>query len=437
MTDDTRHERFLGRAALRTVTADPRCFDCGRRSVRPGGGVEVRKRADGVVGFAGVFTCGKVWLCPVCNSKIAARRAIEIGVALAWAQREGLQVIWGSLTCRHTSASPLLQLLTIQKAAWRALVSSAPWRKANATQQVAHVEHSNACPWVCNFDHVCEGESSGCEFYCPRVYDTVQRKSAAGVLANGRVGYIRAAELTIGRNGYHPHFHPIILYRGAVVEAEAFAADCVEAWVAGVGSAGGDAIAEGGQRLRVVKGVEVFDALNGYVTKSTYNYAALGLEAVWSQSKNGRGRIKETASHWTLLVAIAQGLADEAGQWVELETALAGHRMITWSRGLRDFAGLNDEADDETVAAEDVGDSTDAVCVITAAGWVHLRDNPDALALVLNTLQAHGWAELRALLDFYGIEWATVEDLADTFDDANAGFARDQRDREYAAASSW
>lgn len=438
MTNDNRTARYVGRAALHKISDDPRCQECGRRSVLPGGNVELRKTEDGGVGFAGVFTCGKVWLCPVCNSKVMARRALEIGVALAWAQREGLQVIWGALTCRHIKTTPLTQLLSIQRGAWASMSRTKVWRSANATERVAHTTHGDSCPWECNFraDHIC-GPDAGCEYFCPKVYDTIQKTELDGTFSNGRVGYIKAAELTYGANGFHPHFHPIILYRGDAQEAEWFATDVVNEWVLGVEGQGGEALRDGGQSLKVVKGVEVFEALNGYVTKSTYNYGALALEAVWSQAKTGRGRAKSTASHWTLLAAIAQGLADEAGVWMQIEEAIAGHRMITWSRGLRDFAGLNDEKTDEDVAAEEVGTRDDTVGVITAAGWLVVKDEPLLLGLIMSTLDEHGWEKLCLLLDFYGVEWASVDDLADTDDRSNRGHASAGRDSEYAAQSSW
>lgn len=438
MTDNNRLARYKGRAALRNITENVRCFDCGRRSVLPGGNVELRRNSDGVAGFAGLFTCGKVWLCPVCNSKVMARRALEIGCALAWAHSQGLHVIWGSLTCRHTSQTALIESVSVQRAGWKALVSSHTWRTANATSRVAHLEHSDRCPWVCNFAdaHVC-GPDAGCEYACTRVYDTVQKMNSIGNPAGGRVGYIRAAELTIGANGFHPHFHPLILFRGTEQEAEWFAADVVSEWVLGVENSGGEAQRDGAQQLKVVSGAAVYEALTGYVTKSTYNYAGLALEAVWSQGKTGRGRVRGTVAHWTLLAAIEQGLSDEAGQWLELEEAMNGHRMITWSRGLRDFAGLNDEEDDATIAAKDIGSKDDAVIVITAAGWVGLRDNPVGLSMVLDVLSEHGWEKLGVLLDFLGIEWVTVDDLADVGDPVHREHANTGRDQEFADVSSF
>jgi len=435
MANNSRADRFTGRATLRSITSKTRCFDCGRRSVMAGGGVAVRQTSAGVVGFAGLSTCGAVWVCPVCNSKIMARRAIEIGVALAWAQREGLQTIWGALTCRHTIEDPLRQVVDLQRDSWRRVVGTRAWRSVNATVQTPHVLHGDSCVYVCSFDH--DKHDSGCEFVCPRSYDVVHKLGPDSRPVPGRVGYIRATELNIGSNGWHPHFHPIILYRGSVAAASSFADTVVTEWVDAVEHFGGEALKVGANGLRVLEGVEVFDALTGYVTKQTYDPKKLSIETVWSQGKTGRKRrFTETVSHWSLLHAIEQGLADQAGQWLELETAMDGVRMITWSRGLRSFAGLTgEEATDSSIASEEVGSRDDNVCVLSSQGWLQVRDRPDVLALILDSLETSGWSGLQALLDFHGIEYETPEDYRDQDSDFNSDFSASERERERATTS--
>lgn len=353
MTESSRANRYRGRAALRKVTTVQRCWHCGWT---PTGSAVAIRHADGVAGYAGVQTCGRVWLCPVCNSKIMARRALEVGAALTWAAVEGHTVLWGSLTCRHDADTPLGWLLDVQRSAWRHVVSSRLWRAGGH-----------------------------------------------------RLGYVRAAEITIGNNGWHPHFHPLIITRLQDAAARGHAAAILDRWVEGVHRAGGEAILDGGQQLKPVTGVELFDTLTGYVTKATYDYQKLALETVWSQGKYGRGRLRETVSHWSLLRAIEQGLADEAERWADLEEATHGHRMITWSRGLRALAGLGDEADDETVAAEEVGTVDDTVCFLTPDGWDQVRRSPGLMANILDVQEAYGWGVLSGLLDVHGIEYFTLE----------------------------
>jgi hypothetical protein len=396
LNQSTRAPRYAGRATLRTITGVTRCFDCGWETTTSAGIVSVRKTDDGVVGFAGLTTCGRVWLCPVCNAKVMARRAVEIGAALTWATVEGLLVGWGSLTLRHNRFTTLAGMIEIQQAAWRHVMQSRLWTKRSATA---------------TRDHVC---SQTCESSCERKRDTYDTGRP------GRVGYIRAAEVTQNfdaeGNGWHPHFHPIILWRGDQAGLQAFLDDVVTLWIEGVEKAGGEAGRHGAQQLRVLTGVEMYDALSGYVTKATYDPARLALETVWSQGKSGRGRIKGTRSHWELLAAmeleVGEGQEDPSALWLELEHATNGHRMITWSRGLRRFAGLADEKDDEEVAAEVVGDKTDTVAVITGQGWISVRDRPYVLALILDTLEGGTVDDLVAVLEENDVDWVTLDQVA-------------------------
>lgn len=381
MTNDTRTERFIARSALRAVTRDLRCFDCGYATVGDAVAVRLTERdKKPVAGFAGLASCGRIWTCPVCNAKVMAKRALEVGAGITWAIGQGMHILFGSLTVRHNASSDLQYLMNLQRDAWRIVVRSRFWLDANATDTIDH-------------------RHDGCADDCERKRDIV--------LSNrpGRVGYIRATEITIGRNGWHPHFHPLIVYRGTEQKAEQFAAKVVRAWVHAVESLGGEARIEGGQQLRRVSGVDVYDALSGYLVKSTYDGAALAFEATWSQGKSGRGRAHSTASHWTLLHDIRNGDYDACERWWQLEEATPGQRMLTWSRGLRAFAGIGDEKTDEAIADEELGSNDDDVCYLTPDGWQAVRGDAALLGAMLSTLEASGWTGLRALLDAYGVEY--------------------------------
>lgn len=358
MVEDNRRTRYAGRIALRSITTVERCGDCGRKSVTSGGLVGVRV-SEGRAGYAGLSTCGRVWLCPVCNSKIMARRSLEIAQALQYAHDHGYLVIWGSLTCWHNSASRLQGLLDVQRAGWRYVTQSRAWT------------------------------------------DT----------ATDRLGYIRASELTVGINGWHPHFHPLIVWKGTRRAAEAFSSVVEARWIRGIVRAGGIAKAGGAQQLEVLSPGEGFDRLASYVTKAVYQPSKLALEAVWSQSKTGRGRVKETVSHWVLLAAVQQGLADEAHLWWELEKATTGHRALTWSRKLRELVGIGAESTDEEVAAEERGALEDTVCFITPAGWRLMRDSAGLTSGALRALEVGGFASLQAFLVEAGVDWVTFDEL--------------------------
>lgn len=373
---DARLTRYIGRQALRGVTTQRECFDCGRLfRLNESEGVGLRV-ADGSAGFSGLVTCGRIWYCPVCNSKVMARRALEVGVSLAWATGEqGASVIFGSLTCWHDRDSFLHELIDVQRAAWRYVVNSREWRSFDVT------------------------------------------KTGNGT---GRVGYVRASELNVGQNGYHPHFHPLIFARGTERRLQDFAGTVVARWVRGVARAGGTAKTNGAQMLRVIRPEVAFTELGQYIAKQTYDHAVegLALEMVWSQGKTGRGRVKGTTSHWSILAQLATlepGTRDYrllAEQWAEIELAMHGHRMITWSRGLRSAAGLVEESLDEDVADEEHGTKEDTVAFITFDGWRRVSDSPQILTGILGALETGGWDACRYMLDRLGVEWSPVPEMS-------------------------
>lgn len=400
MDNDTRALRWRGRRALRNITSRERCFDCGRSTLNSGGGVAIRQDDEGRVGYAGLASCGSVWLCPVCNAKIMAKRAIDVGLALTWAHANGLLVIWGSLTQRHGVNDALSDLMGLEAKAWRRVTQSKMWKNENTVLTVPH-EHVGG-----------EHDRHGCPWDCKRQEDYVDTGRG------GRVGYIRAAEITVGYHGWHPHFHPLMFWRGSRASAEDFAGRVVAKWVESVVKLGGDALAVGGQQLEVLDPESYTAALGEYMTKSTY---ALAYEATWSQGKNGEGRKGKkraagTVSHWSLLAGIEEtGRTGEmiraAELWLELEGATKSARMLTWSRGLRTFVGLtHQEQKDEEIAAEEVGTVDDTVCFITAEGWRSIRDDAEIASGILSVLEEGGWPALRQYLDLAGVEWFTINE---------------------------
>ena len=59
---------------------------------------------------------------------------------------------------------------------------------------------------------------------------------------------------------------------------------------------------------------------------------------------------------------VIDGDPHETRLWHEFERASRGRRQMTWSKGLRDLLGLNDERTDESVAEDEIGDRSEALC---------------------------------------------------------------------------
>lgn len=170
--DEARRDRFrLQRTAARLVP-EQRVKNCLWSVASNASGVHVKRRKQDVqkggktIGtrwaarFSGLQTCGSVWACPVCSSKVSETRRRELNDALAAARQQGLSVFLLTLTFAHNRGEALADLLAAAKQAKADFHDSSAWR----------------------------------------------RLKKSGVL----VGTITATELTHGANGWHPHFHVLI-----------------------------------------------------------------------------------------------------------------------------------------------------------------------------------------------------------------------------------
>lgn len=143
--------------------------------------------------FAGLQTCGSVWLCPCCGRRISETRRGELNQLLAWAREQGLQPVMVTLTARHGIRDNLAGQLDAMKRAKQRLRQRREWRAIK--DQIA--------------------------------------------------GTVTATEVTVGGHGWHTHFHELVLVR-ADDEASAIAVmeNLGRAWRAcllGVGLSGGRA----------------------------------------------------------------------------------------------------------------------------------------------------------------------------------------------------
>ncbi len=162
--DTARQERH----ALRDQAADllgwERLCDCGRRRTQPG--VELWRGEGGGVHFRGLSTCGSIWTCPVCSTKIATNRAAEVSELAEAHETAGGSIYMLTLTVRHKASDGARTLRKLVAEAFQKLQNRRAWRSLKD------------------------------EF--------------------GIVGTVRALEVTHGRHGWHPHLHILIFTRRAV-----------------------------------------------------------------------------------------------------------------------------------------------------------------------------------------------------------------------------
>ena len=358
---DLRKRRYLGREVNWDYSRLPRCRDCGRVAITPGGSVAVRE-SGGVGGFAGLATCGSVWSCGVCNAKIMARRHLEIGAAVeVWLQRGG-QVAFGTQTLRHWQGHRLEDLWAALSKAWSKVTTGSSWLR-----------------------------------------DKKQ---------HGIVGWLRVVEVTFGENGWHVHIHSLLFLEGSTVatELDALKRSIFGRWSSALKALGLPSPLIGSQDLRLLDGA-ADEQLATYFTKAVHSAKRIGLELTASQNKRARG-VHQTHSVWKFLDDVIDlGDADALRHWHEFQRASKGRRQLTWSRGLRELLGLRIEKSDEDVAAEELGTKDNDLVLITAAGWrtvIACR----LMVPILETVERQGLAGVRGLLDVSGVEYELIGERA-------------------------
>ncbi len=359
-----RDHRYRRRGVLWDVSSLERVRDCGRVPVTASGSVTVRLR-NGVAGYAGLASCGSVWADPVCNAKVMARRAVEVGSAVSLWQAQGGAVAFGTFTMRHQSWQRLATLWAALAKAWHAVTGSAQWVKDQAAHDVE--------------------------------------------------GWLRIVEVTrTVRNGWHVHVHVLLFLGGKQTpdRVRRLHLRMFGRWSRKLVRLGL------GEPLLIAQDMHLVtnagdDALARYFTKVTDNARRIGLEVTQAQTKQSRGR-HGGRTPWAFLDDVEQlGTVDALEVWHEWEAASRNKKQMTWSGGLRRRIGLlAAEQSDEEIAATEHGSAADDLVLIDAAGWRALTADPVALAHLLTITERGGLSYLRAFLDLRGITYDVMGEAA-------------------------
>ena len=285
--------------------------------------------------WGGVETCASVWSCPVCSVRVRSDRARAIVALDEWARADGWQVSMWTGTIRHALGDDLSHLRRAMTDAWARVQRLTAWRS---------------------------------------------------MLASGAF-FVRALEVTHGRNGWHPHFHVLLV---SPVSVEQHAQQLGEDWraavtnVLGIGHApsvehGADwreiAAGEYVSKLDLAMGLELTDASDAKTTKGATSRKPSELlrdahaHAQAARAARARGDVALAAVH-------AHGQHADTKRFRAYEAAMVGARLHTATQGLLKFwQAVADEARDEV---------TDVVCTLPMPGELFdlLRDVPHGLATV-------------------------------------------------------
>jgi hypothetical protein len=324
-----------------------------------------------VAHYAGLATCGKIHICPVCGPKIRAVRADAMdGYGAAW-EGAGHALAMMTLTMRHYERQ---SLGTLRKGDRHGLVAA---------------QHD---AWILAF-----GDRAGKMW---------QRLMAD----HGIVGYVRAWEVTRGENGWHPHFHVLLWLERpwSADRAAAFEAAAFDRWSRALQRVGGYTVAEG-------RGLRVDTAAAGdsgvmarYLTKlqdGSAKFERVGQEMNRPDMKTGK---RTSRTPFEILQAFADtGDADDLDLWLEYERGAFNVRALHWSRGME--ARLNelvavDTRTDAEIAAEEVGG--EPLALIPAETWHRaiVRHRGRSLAL-LRAAESLGQVGVRTLIESWGLVW--------------------------------
>lgn len=267
------------------------------------------RRESGDAYFANLATCASIWACPYCASKISERRRVELMVALAEAEKQGLLVYLFTLTLRHHKGESLSDLLQGLSKARRLMLNRKPWKA-----------------------------------WSSRI---------------GLVGSVRSLEVTNGinaivDNGWHAHTHEILFCQPG--HDQLFASDVLPMWQSGCKTAGLQIPDSHGVDIKSAN-----DAVGDYVSKWGFDH-----ELTKSMIKKGKA---DHLTPWDFLRHY-QVTGDEvyADLFREYVKCFYQKRQLVWSDGLRDLFGLGKEKTEQELADEKQNDDW-LLGKLTLAEW--------------------------------------------------------------------
>jgi len=338
---DRRRQRWELRRALSRITHLERVKFCGAPI---GSAVGLRHSDSAGAGYAGLETCGSVWACPVCASKIGAHRAAELATVLRAARADGYRLGMVTLTIKHKQGDELRALWDTVSGAWTSVISGRPWQRLEAEYDV--------------------------------------------------LGFTRSLEVTTGAHGWHVHIHAMVMLRGDLEGDLGLGEHLYRRWAKAVdrrgfttSRAGFDAreCTNDEQAIADYATKQAHGGLGDAPERAPFTVDSAARESTMSATKVGRkaesrtpfGLLADVASYGT--PADVARLPDrerkvaqrDLARWYEWEETSRRRRALTWSKGLREWAKLQEELTDEAIAAEDHGG--EAVLTLPRETYLALR----------------------------------------------------------------
>lgn len=301
-----------------------------------------------------LVTCGQLWTCPVCASKIAGVRRDEVRTGLQRHIEAGLVAVSVTLTVRHGVGHSAKHLLTAMGGALKRLRAN---RRVRDLREDYHYR-----------------------------------------------GQIRALEVTYGHeNGWHPHFHEIWFFDTKLwseSSAQVMQEEIAQAWLSAVETSG---LPKPSKEIGVL--VKRIETARDYEGKG--NASIEGIND-WDAADELTRSIAKTAkagrmSPFDLLVA------GEFDLFREYAKAFHGKRQLTWSPGLKAHFAIGDRTDEEVAADEEETEGV-PVMAIDHREWMRaFKVIPEVGTLILDLVEREGATAAVAWLRKRGYDARVVD----------------------------
>lgn len=291
--------------------------------------------------FTGLQSCGKVWLCPHCQPRVATRRGREVQQAVDSWSAQGGSVLLVTFTLSHGLPDRLAHTLAVLKDAGARLARHRAWSSSTA--------------------------------------------------AVGLVGRVISTEVTHGANGWHPHTHQLWFVRpGDDFDLARLQADLAPAWRASLRRAGFTASDDHGVRVDGGQCAARYVAKMGDAEVASSPWTLVH-ELTLTGAKVGRSGSR---SIWQILDDYRdRSISREerrrcAALLVEYAAATRGVKALKWTPGLKDRFGVGDRTD-EDLAREEFGADSYVITEIGPDDWPAVTSH-QAQAHVLTVAEDDG-----------------------------------------------
>lgn len=328
------------------VTENPRFAGCQRWKAPGSAGGHVIWQGQGSARWGGLQDSHSVWSSPVSSVKIAGQRQLETSRALTtWTEQESHQALFLTLTLRHHAGQSLQELWDAISKCWDAITNSPAWR-GNAKM--------------------------------------VGDKTEFGI-----EHYIKATEVTHGRNGWHVHLHVLLLVSRELNEdqVDRLRARLLQRWTNRAVKIGLEApSSDRGIDLKLATTSDDAEKMASYLVKGQVE--GLDQSSVSHELASGmvsKGGRNGNRTPFQVLEQIAEKETPrDLAIWQEWERVSVGRRQLTWSRGCKADLGVDELTDAEISEAEDQEKDRVVVARVVAEHWSAIQSKTDTRLDVTN-----------------------------------------------------